>query len=308
MKHLARSILIVLLAALELKAQGTATYPFSVGPPPSVPSASVTCSVTGVVGTTTYYYWVVPIYPIGMVSTPGGAPSCVITNANATLSGGNFDVISWSPVSVPSLTSINYAVLRATTPVWPGTGTTAVTASTSSTSVNDQSNSLNAFTYTATPQANAQLTYNNRDRPTPFISVTDATGLVTQNFFGGSVVESNEQVVTLAQINAGLTFIPATAYQTLKVVGYWWQVTGAFATCTDVRLSDTSGGPVDVTTIAVAGLTNGAIIDEGTTANTTLGTFAAALTANQGLQIRKTGAACTGGTSITVRVYFKVNS
>jgi hypothetical protein len=304
MKRLLASLLLLVSLAA---AQGTVSYPFSVGPPPSVPSANVTCSVTGVAGSTTYYYWVVPIYAIGMVSTPGGAPSCVITTANATLSGGNFDVISWSPVSIPALSTINYAVLRATTPVWPGTGTTAVTASTSSTSVNDQSNSLNAFTYTATPQANAQLILNNRDESTAFITLQDGAGGNTVPFYSPQATYSVEATPTLAQINAGFTLVSATAYQTLKVVGYWWKVTGTFATCTDVRLSDTSGGPVDVTTIAVAGL-NGSVLNEGVTANTTFGTFAAALTANQGLQMRKTGASCTGGTNIQVRVIFKINS
>src|SRR5579864_6629615 len=88
---------------------------------------------------------------------------------------------------------------------------------------------------------------------------------------------SVEATVTQAQINAGFTLLNAIGPVTYKVVAYFLKVNGAFATCTDVRLSDTSAGPVDITTIAIAGLGNGVVVTEGTTANVTFGTFAAAL-------------------------------
>lgn len=308
MKRLARSILLLLLLALSLSAQGVVSYPFTAGLPPSVPPGNVSCSTSGTTGTVTYYYWVVAIYTIGQMAPLGLAPSCVITNANATLNGSNFDVISWLPVSVPSYTSINYAVIRNTTSTWPGTGTTAAVASQAGTTFNDQSNSLNSFTWTAASPGNGQLIFDAIDGTVPFVSLKDSLGGNTQTFYSPNITYEVDAVVTQAQINAGFTLVPATGSQTLKVVSYFWKVNGAFATCTDVRLSDTSAGPVDITTILIAALTNGAILGEQITTSTTLNTFAAALTANQGIQIRKTGSACTGNTNVTVSVKYKVNS
>ena len=121
-------------------------------------------------------------------------------------------------------------------------------------------------------------------------------------------IYSIEATVTLAQLNAGFTFLPAAGGVTIKVVGYYMKCTGAFTTATDIRISDTTGTPVDVVTLAIAGATSGAVITEALTTNITLGTFGAPLTASQGLQLRKTGSSAAGGTSIFVMCKYKVNA
>lgn len=103
---------------------------------------------------------------------------------------------------------------------------------------------------------------------------------------------------TLAEINAGKTIKPIRPGQ-LVVLDFMLRVTGGFATAVDVRLSDLSSGPVDIATIAIAQMTNGAK-HTPESANVTLGAgFDAPLTPPVGLQIRKTGSAATGGTSVS---------
>lgn len=109
---------------------------------------------------------------------------------------------------------------------------------------------------------------------------------------------------TLAQINAGLAFIPADANRTILPIGFGFTVTGAFATLTDIRLSDTAASPVDIMTLAQAQATNGAVITTTSTGVTLGAGFRVALTAGKGVQIRQTGTAGTGGTSISGIVEF----
>lgn len=123
----------------------------------------------------------------------------------------------------------------------------------------------------------------------------------------GNGVYSVEKTVTLAQVNAGLTLVAATPDCTFKVLRVLMIVKGTFLTLTDVRISDTNGTPVDVLTVPQASLTDAAVIWDGTASNT-IGSLGVALTANQGIQIRKTGSSGTGGTSIFVTVMYKVNS
>lgn len=305
-----------LLAALVLPApcqsNGVQTFNFSAGIPSPVVGASYT--ISGTPGRTIYYYWVVARYPAGYVAPAGPV---AVTNAPDALSGSNYVVINWA---APASQATSYDVLRTTTPNFPGSCTCQVGTNTSSFTISDQGSALNSYTFTGAVNANGAFQLNNRDYTYPVLflldgnanqvfafplngsTYTDATGADP----GG--VYSAEITATLAQINSGLTFIPANSGRTLKVVGIFFKVSGAFATCTDVRVSDTAGPPVDVVTVAVAGLTNGAIIGEATTANVTLGTFAASLTAAQGLKVRQTGSACTGGTNILIRVLYKINS
>lgn len=111
---------------------------------------------------------------------------------------------------------------------------------------------------------------------------------------------------TLAQINAGLVLIPGVTGKKITVSNYTARVTGAFATGTAVLLEDTAGSPVLVSTLAEAGLTNGAILLPSS-ANTTLGAgFAVPLTSGAGLQVANSGSAQTGGTSIQFTItYFQ---
>jgi len=111
-----------------------------------------------------------------------------------------------------------------------------------------------------------------------------------------------QAVVTasLAEINAGKILIPLVAGKTISVMSYLMEVTGAFATVTDIRIQDSNGTPVIVTTALTAALTNGAKIGSyGAVANVTNGAgFAAAATAAKNIVVAATGTAMTGGTSI----------
>lgn len=122
-------------------------------------------------------------------------------------------------------------------------------------------------------------------------------------------VYSVEGSVTVAQINAGNTILAATTGRTLKIVGVLMQaVGGSAAGCTAIQVADTTGTPVVGVSVAVAGLTSGTIVTEATASNVTLTTFLTALTANQGLQIIKTGGSCTTLVTMNYRVFYKINS
>ena len=121
-------------------------------------------------------------------------------------------------------------------------------------------------------------------------------------------VDRNQQTVdvvaTLAQINAGLVLIPAKPGASIRVLDYVARVTGAFATGTSVEL-ESSTTAVAVSTIAEAGLTNGAVLLRASS-NTTLGAgFGKALPAGEGLSIANNGAAQTGGTSIEFTIQYQ---
>jgi len=120
-----------------------------------------------------------------------------------------------------------------------------------------------------------------------------------------NLVQTVNVTATLAEINAGKVLIPGIAGQKITVVDYTARVTGGFATGTSVKLQSTNGAPVDVTTIAEAGLTNGAILLPAS-ANTTLGAgYAQPLGTADGLKVVNVGAAQTGGTSIDFAISFK---
>ena len=117
--------------------------------------------------------------------------------------------------------------------------------------------------------------------------------------------------VTLAQVNAGFTFLPAVATQTYKVHHALIQAIGAdTAACTLLEIADTAGTPIVAMSAAIAAATQNTRVTEATAAaSVTTTTFApTALTAGKGLQILKTGSSCTGPTSFNVIVFFSINS
>jgi hypothetical protein len=107
-------------------------------------------------------------------------------------------------------------------------------------------------------------------------------------------------VVTQAQLNAGQIIVPADPLRNIIPVGAQVIVTGSLSALTDLRISDTNGTPVDIVTILQAQLTNGANLSTYGGTGITLGTFGLAVTAGAGIQVRKTGSAATGGTSVLV--------
>jgi hypothetical protein len=115
----------------------------------------------------------------------------------------------------------------------------------------------------------------------------------------GGGVKNAIFTVTQAQVNAGLTLIPAVAGQTIYVHDFNTRTTGSWATGTAVVLEDTAGSPVLAATLAQADLGN--VLFPGATGVTLgAGYGGVGLTAGKGLQIAGTGSAFTGGTAIIV--------
>lgn len=126
-----------------------------------------------------------------------------------------------------------------------------------------------------------------------------------KNSAAGGDSRTYNGVVTLAQINAGLVLIPGITGQKITVTSYVARVVGAFTTGTSVELESTNASPVAVTTLAEAGLTNGALLLPSS-ANTTLGAgFAVPLGSGDGLQVVNNGSAQAGGTSIQFTITFQ---
>jgi hypothetical protein len=114
------------------------------------------------------------------------------------------------------------------------------------------------------------------------------------------------QVVTLAQINAGLVLIPGVPGRKIQVEAVTQRVVGNFATGTSVELESTNASPVAVVTTAEAGLTDGAFLFSGDTHNTIGAGFFAPLGTGDGLKVVNNGSAQTGGTSITYGIIYSI--
>lgn len=114
--------------------------------------------------------------------------------------------------------------------------------------------------------------------------------------------------VTLVQLNAGITLIPAIPGRTIKPVQYLLTFNGTFTTATDIRLQDTAVSPVGIATVLIAAATAGAkISSEVVVANVTDGAgMNVNLTLGKGIQLVKTGSAAAGGTSIQVKIKYNV--
>lgn len=133
-------------------------------------------------------------------------------------------------------------------------------------------------------------------------SGSDNTLNVLGSFYSNKVAKTMIVTTTLAQINAGATLIPGVSGKTITVVGYNAKVTGGFTTTTSVDVQSSNASPVKIAVNAVAGLTNGAIINE-TKANTTMGAgYLAALGSGDGVVVANVGTAAAGGTSITWKI------
>ena len=321
-----------LLTALLMAGALLAQQNFTLTAVAPQPVAGFGAGVVGTAGTTTACYWVVTNYIGGSVLS--AAPAC-LSNVPNTLSGSNLVQVSWQAVAGLNVT---YDLLKTTgsTPPAPGASvalTTGITATTS----NDTGGGLSTYTVAAftNPIATCLIQLNNRDYNPP---VWEAIGCpialgniyIKPNAVGnhlniGSIstlypfdvtraqlntTYSVSATLTTAQVNSGTTILPALTGATFKVQRFVLQALGgATAGCTDVRISDTAGSPVDAVTVTAAALTQNAVNDESVAAGVTLGTFApTALTAAKGIQVRKTGSACTTATSFRVIVFYTVNS
>ena len=125
------------------------------------------------------------------------------------------------------------------------------------------------------------------------------------------LVNTEVKLVTLAQLNAGHKLVFGHGAVRLRVVGVRFRFNGTFTTGTDMRLSTDAATPIDLMTIAVAGMLTTEIHTDTDDQDSDI-TIAAAmyttLAAGSGLQLRKTGSSMAGGTSIDVILRYQVVS
>ncbi len=119
------------------------------------------------------------------------------------------------------------------------------------------------------------------------------------------------KTVTLAQLNAGHKLVFGYGATRLRVTGVRFRFNGTFTTGTDMRLSTDASTPVDLLTIAVAGMLDTEIhvdTDDQDTDITVAANMYATLAAGSGLQLRKTGSDMAAGTSIDVVLRYQIVS
>ena len=218
-------------------------------------------------GSTTWYYWIQAILPNGRGPLSNAAS---FVNAPAALTALDHVGLNWT--SIPGATG--YDVLRNSTGTTPaGACNCAIAQNISKTDFDDQGAAT--ANYTVSPSSATYSVYGN---------------------------------ITLANINAGLTIVPGITSRAIVIHHFTLQAIGGAATaCTLVELADTAGTPVVGVSVTIADLTQSTIVNEASGTGVTLTTFLAGLTAGQGLQIIKTGSACTTMTSMNYEVIYSYN-
>lgn len=127
----------------------------------------------------------------------------------------------------------------------------------------------------------------------------------------GSIISNKNTLslvatLTLAEINAGIVILAGVAGKTITPLDFKAKVNGTFASTTSVDVQDTNSSAVAIATIAVAGLTDGSIINE-VDGDIVMGAgYLGALTAGEGIEVVNNGATATGGTSITFKIDYKI--
>lgn len=114
--------------------------------------------------------------------------------------------------------------------------------------------------------------------------------------------------VTLAEVNAGKTILPAITGKSYRIVGGYLKSTGAFAALTSIDIEDTNGTPVTVASYAQAQLTDGAEFDLwSTVSGQTKGAgWLAALTLSKGVRVIKKGSDGTTATNVIVCLIYSI--
>lgn len=297
-----KPLLLALIAATCLvEAQQSVTL--TAVPPPGV--SPVRTGVIGTPGRATYCYWVAANYVGGTVLS--ASPSC-LSNAPNVLGVSNNVQITWPAVAIDPPGTVNYTILRTVSQTSrPTPGASMVVRNLAATLWNDIGSALTVWSPSGFPfqTASETIRLNNRDFATPTVQFTP----YPIQFGAPNDTVAFSTNVTVAQVNAGVTIVAPVSNQTLRVDRFVLQALGgSTAGCTSVRISDTSTGPVDVATVAVAALTQNTIVTEATASTVTLGTFATSqLTAGAGLQVRKVGSSCTTATSFNVTVFYQIN-
>src|ERR1035437_3132856 len=253
----------------------------STPPPSGVQNVSV--ANVGVTGNTKYCYFVVTVHSRGM--TPGSQFACTY-NANDTMDGSNYNVVTWSTPA--GGTPTGYWVVRTTGDTFPGTGTNAVNTTITANTVftfSDQSTStLHAWVFTPASYGNYQIAGQGGQQP----------------------VYSVEGNLTVAVLHLAPTIVLPIAGAKIKIVGFLLQAKGgAAATCTSVQVVDTTGTPVVGVQANAAQLTQDTVNDESA-ASMVLTTFLVNFVSGKGLVIRDVGGQCSTMTSLNYLVLYKV--
>jgi len=105
---------------------------------------------------------------------------------------------------------------------------------------------------------------------------------------------------TTAEVIAGKVIVPPDSAKSVIVTGGWLRAAGAADTATSVDIKDTTDTPVVAVAVAVAALTDAAVVDLDTASNVTWTTYGVAHTKGKGLQIAQTTAAGDLGTTTAV--------
>src|ERR1035437_5244829 len=171
-------------------------------PPSGVQNVFV--NTVAATGNTKYCYFVVAVYASGM--NQGSQYACIYT-ANGTLSGTNYNVITWTPPAggIPT----GYWVIRTTVDIFPGQGINAVKSTVTANTVftyNDQTNSLNAWVFTPASHGSYQV----------------GAG-------GHSPVYSVEGNLTVAALHLAPTLVSPVIGGQVKIVGFLLQAIGGAA-------------------------------------------------------------------------------
>lgn len=133
-----------------------------------------------------------------------------------------------------------------------------------------------------------------------------ATAAELNELSGRNTVFSLLASATLAEINAGKVLLAGASGITLTVLDVKAVVDGSFAACTSVGLQDTEASPVSIASLAVAALTDGAVLNEASS-NVTMGAgYLGALTEGEGIEVVNVGDPATTGTGITFRILLSV--
>jgi hypothetical protein len=137
------------------------------------------------------------------------------------------------------------------------------------------------------------------------------TGRVVSQAGGGAVYNQRFRV-SIANVNTGVTLLPAQAGIKYRLVDTTIiAVGGAVATCTAVTLSGTQAASGAVLqSVAVAALTQSTLVKPNTANSTVLADGASFVTndVNTAITIAKTGASCATATNVDVILSYALES
>jgi hypothetical protein len=119
-------------------------------------------------------------------------------------------------------------------------------------------------------------------------------------------VTTVEVEATLAEINAGKVLVATSGGKQIRVTQLKAVVDGDFADGTQVEVEDDNATAIQVATYALAGLTDGNIINENSSDVSLQSGYKTLLTVDKNLVVNKgAGADFTGGTKITFTVSYQ---